>query len=688
MGKPKLTLVCYEEKPMEVYYKDLSYFFGDYADIECYNFSTKPPPATIISDVIVISNINLTSILQFHIPFNYETEFIYLRRAFKKEKLNKLSKLPLGTKAMFVDYTNDTAMDMIFLLNEIGIRNIEFFPVYKGISEKQIEELKNKNINLSITPGIHYFIPSHTEEIIDINWAVTEVPTLLEIALKLGVYNKEIEDKLFSYSEKVVSNNKGVIFAIKNMWELNKANEMILDFIEDGICIINEDFTIIGHNNSFINIMNMMIKNIKGKKIHNLIVDDKLRKKIASQNTFENFLYRFPKHKKDIMLTKRKTKYNNKDNYLIIVKEAKKIQQQENKIRQQLINKGHIAKYRFDDIVGDHPLLLSCIKKAKIISQTDATILIEGETGTGKEVFAQSIHNDSLRKNMPFVPINCAAISPSLLESELFGYDGGAFTSAKKEGQVGLFETAHKGTLFLDEISEIPINMQTKLLRVIEEKAIRRVGGFTQIPVDVRLIAATNQDLMKLVNEKKFRKDLYYRLNVIPIYLPPLRKRITDIELLVPYILSEIKKTEININRDVMNILLAHDWKGNVRELVNCIEYMVHLAGDNWNIEDLPPSIYPLNPIINKDGNVDMQSAKTDYHDLNCTKKILEILNSKRIGREKLTILIQGEEPNATEYQVRKLIEQLREDGIVTYGKGRGGISLTIKGKEFLNSLY
>ncbi len=247
----------------------------------------------------------------------------------------------------------------------------------------------------------------------------------------------------------------------------------------------------------------------------------------------------------------------------------------------------------FDDIIGESESINTVKNYAKRASKSISTILIEGESGTGKELFARAIHFNSNRKYFPFIPINCAAIPENLLESELFGYEEGAFTGARKGGKMGKFELARKGTIFLDEIGDMPLHLQTKLLRVLQENMIEKVGGKEFIHTDVRIIAATNKDLEKKVNEGEFRKDLFYRLNVIPLYVPPLRQRKSDITILAKIFLNKsnnkLNKDIISINKEVLNIFMEYDWPGNVRELENTIEYAVNMCVTHTlNIKDLP----------------------------------------------------------------------------------------------------
>ena len=233
------------------------------------------------------------------------------------------------------------------------------------------------------------------------------------------------------------------------------------------------------------------------------------------------------------------------------------------------------AKYTFEDIIGEHDILATAIEKAKLAAVTPATVILRGESGTGKELFAHAIHNASNRKNSQFVRVNCAAIHDNILESELFGYEEGAFTGARKGGHIGLFEQADGGTIFLDEIGEVNLNTQAKLLRVLQEKEIMRVGSNEPINVDVRIISATNRDLEKEVREGKFRKDLYYRLNVVPIKIPSLREHKEDIPELVDYLITkynqEYGRSVADISDGAIEIINAYDWPGNVRELENYV---------------------------------------------------------------------------------------------------------------------
>ncbi|QED50193.1 sigma-54 interaction domain-containing protein [Cytobacillus dafuensis] len=262
------------------------------------------------------------------------------------------------------------------------------------------------------------------------------------------------------------------------------------------------------------------------------------------------------------------------------------------------------VKYSLDDLLGKSKEIESLKEKVKMIAASDISVLIRGESGTGKELFAHSIHQLSNRSHQPFVKINCGAIPENLLESELFGYEEGAFTGAKKGGKKGKFQLADGGTLFLDEIGDMPLNMQVKLLRVIQEGEIESIGSTESISVDVRIIAATNRPLEKMMEEKRFREDLFYRINVVPFTIPPLRERMDDIPVLLDYFIKKITKKSGKrisfVEDEVLERFTQYSWPGNIRELENVIEASVHLTNNEViSLDSLPDylkesSVFPV----------------------------------------------------------------------------------------------
>ena len=290
--------------------------------------------------------------------------------------------------------------------------------------------------------------------------------------------------------------------------------------------------------------------------------------------------------------------------------EAQRLKQ-ENVLLKRALNSSH----EFCNIIGRSDAMLAVFKMIETIAKTNSTVLITGESGTGKDLVARAVHYNSLRREHPFVALNCGALPETLLESELFGHMRGAFTGADSNKK-GLVEVAEHGTIFLDEIGEMSATMQVKLLRVLQDRRFRRLGGTEEVQADIRVIAATNQDLQKLVAENRFREDLYYRINVIHLHLPPLRERREDVPLLADHFLTKysegIEKPVRSISREALDVLSAHDWPGNVRELENAIERAVALEQTQVVLpESLPAQVRAKTSkrVVGSDGPVGAQSA-------------------------------------------------------------------------------
>lgn len=348
----------------------------------------------------------------------------------------------------------------------------------------------------------------------------------------------------------------------------------ILDYAYDGIVTIDNEHNITAFNPAAQNIIKINKAKAMGQAIEKIIPQLHLEK--VSNNKQDDIHSIISLNGVKIMCNKIPIVVNGKSfGAVATFQEISKIQQMEAIIRQETYARGHIAKFNFTDVVGDSTEIKTAIETAKDFAATSYSILILGETGTGKEVFAQSIHNESKRSKGPFVAINCAALPAHILESELFGYVGGAFTGASKDGKPGLFEVAHGGTIFLDEIGEMDYVNQGRLLRVLQERTVVRLGSYKVLPIDVRVIAATNKDLDLLIRENKFREDLYYRLNVLSLELPPLRARQADIRLYVEAFLNELalgSSRNFTLSRDAIRFLEEYPWPGNVRELRNLLQ--------------------------------------------------------------------------------------------------------------------
>lgn len=425
--------------------------------------------------------------------------------------------------------------------------------------------------------------------------------------------------------------------------------KVILDSLYDGILIVDENAIVQYVNDSYTRITNTPFNKIVGKPLRMIRPGARLPEVLETGET----LLRIPRkeEKSEYIVNMSPIKTGNKIFGAISVvteitdafKLAEELDRSHDvlkKLQNHVVNI-HKAKYSFDDIICDDPNSKKAVSLAKKFAGTNSTVLIYGESGTGKELFANAIHNFSQRRNNPFIAVNCATLSSQLLESELFGYEEGAFTGAKKGGKIGLFEVANKGTIFLDEITEMDYSLQAKLLRTLQENTIRRVGGFTEIPIDVRVIAATNKEIESLIAENKFREDLYYRIKVLPLSIPPLRERKGDIKHLIMYFLKKIQlecKRSVFISDEAINYLCNYSWPGNVRELKNVLEFAVNMSEDyiietgNLPIsltsqQKKPAGIKPLKESLKEKERLELQKALMLFGDtLEGKKKAAEAL--------------------------------------------------------------
>lgn len=389
--------------------------------------------------------------------------------------------------------------------------------------------------------------------------------------------------------------------AIEHEMNLNKTNlnleranehlEAIMESIKEGIITINHKGIITDANYFALNFLRKKYDGFIGTHIEDITSKKVFKQMIAEEGGVEEKEVHFETKngmKKSVIVNMIPvySELNDIREFLITFRESKKVYSQANKIF------GSKAIFTFDDILGDSNEVEEAVRIAKLVSNSDATILLDGESGTGKELFAQSIHNESARQNNSFIFINCGAIPRDLVASELFGYEEGAFTGARKGGHPGKFELADGGTLFLDEIGDMPLDTQANLLRVLETREVVRVGGHDVMHVDVRVIAASHKDLKKEVERGNFRSDLFYRLNVMPIHTPALRERRNDIPILVDHFYKQfsIHKDKILIDENFYHVMKEYHWPGNVRELQNVMQMVCNLVkpGEKLSSKHLP----------------------------------------------------------------------------------------------------
>lgn len=396
----------------------------------------------------------------------------------------------------------------------------------------------------------------------------------------------------------------------------------IVDKVEQGVIIINQDGKLIRINNTATKMLDFDIGNNEKIKINNT------GNQILNLNEYELSIGKkvFNIIGEDYKIVQSGSAYDQ----VVLFTDLDSLASLGASIN---ITKENLG---LDCILGESGEIRLLKSKVKKIAKSNSTVLITGESGTGKELFARSIHMESDRVDNAFVAINCAAIPDALLESELFGYVKGAFTGADPKGKIGKIEYANNGTLFLDEIGDMPLYLQSKLLRVLEQREIVRLGSNSPIPVDVRIIAATNKNLEQLIEDKMFREDLYYRLNVIPFTIPPLRDRKEDINILTNYFIKKygklFKKSKVTFTKEVMDIFYKYNWPGNVRELENTVEFIMNMAEKNGVITR---NILPKKLLIEEKFEIDSLPLSLESMEKEYIKKALALYGDSKEGKQK-----------------------------------------------------
>lgn len=430
---------------------------------------------------------------------------------------------------------------------------------------------------------------------------------------------------------------------ITDLKEIRGMLEAIFDATQDAISVVNQDGIGVLINPAYTRVTGFTESDVVGKPCTiDITEDDSVHLKVLeTKKPVKNARIRVGINKKEVIVDAAPIIVKDElVGSVAVIHDLSEIMDLTKELNQaKRIIRNLEARYTFDDIKGSHKSIREAIEKAKLAANTPATVIIRGESGTGKELIAHAIHNASPRKYSQFVRVNCAAINENLLESELFGYKEGAFTGALKGGKVGLFEMADGGTIFLDEIAEVNLNFQAKLLRVLQEKEILRVGDTKPKPIDIRVISATNVDLEKAVEDKKFRKDLYYRLNVLPIKMPALRDHLGDIEELVHLMINkynqEYGRNVVDVSKEVIQILEQYDWPGNIRELENFIgRAMINIKLGEKIIE-----IKHIPTLLNTESIIEDQKRTSvamnlDEHDLTTSlSEVVEVVEKQFIEK-------------------------------------------------------
>ncbi|KYO68628.1 sigma-54 interaction domain-containing protein [Thermovenabulum gondwanense] len=611
------------------------------------------------------------------------SKIIGAKRIITGYNLEKVIMLPRGQKVLVVNNPRVATQETIDSLINLGITHLEYIPYFKGAN------LDLKNIDTAISPGMMHLCPEKIENKIDIGPRTVSPTTFLDVLFALGLEQDYLDKFVQNYNNLLMETSKKLALMHEQSEMLRKNQEIILNEVDEGILLVDEKGNIIIANQTVCKIFNIGSDRLSKENYGSL--EEKMKKiKIIGEDIKNKKTEIVSIENKDYIVSQIKTDNGKKDNIIYTFKELSKIQKLEETVRIKLFEKGYLAKYKWENIWTINKKMANIMENAKRFAKTDKSILLFGETGTGKELFAQAIHNESARSNGPFVAINFAALPENLIESELFGYEEGAFTGAKKGGRPGLFEQAHGGTIFLDEIGDSPLNVQIRLLRVLQEKEIMRVGGTKVIPVDVRIIAATNKNLLELIEKNKFREDLFFRLNVLSLEIPPLRERKEDIFYILNKYFLEFYGIKKDFTKEAKILLENYRFPGNVRELINIAEFISCSAMDKEiiDVEDLPDYIVNKKALSVMNENLNQIEFWKGLVNDEITEAILLFLKEKKgqtTGRNTILNYLKNRNYNITEGVIKKYLKILKSNQLIEIGRKKQGCWLTSKGENYIN---
>ena len=680
MVKYRIAVVAADEKIGIGFKNQLESIFHD--EIEIVILSLEDDQELFLGfDLIMAASSAIYDEVKRKAPLN--AKIITVIRNINTLEIHKVFNIDAGSRALVVSNYFYAAKETVDLLNEIGLNHIEYIPYCPGTN---LGGLDLNTVDLAITAGAAHYVPKGISRIIDLGLKVIDISTVMEVIVNLGLPLEKINLFTLRYMKEFIALNREIS-------DLKSTLVAVLDASSDGIMALDLEGNIIFKNNRIERYFEICNKINVGDNIAEFINNENIINFINGFDDKESDVFSI--NRRDVMINKNYLSNNNKLTGIVVsLNYVSEIQDKEKEIRKKLVNKGNVAKYDFSDIIGSSKSIRTVTDMTRKVARTDLSALILGENGTGKELFAQAIHRNSSRRTGPFVAVNFAALPESLIESELFGYEEGAFTGAKKGGKRGLFELAHLGTIFLDEIGDAPLSLQARLLRVIQEKEVLRVGGVSPLPVDVRIIAATNRDLKEMIKLNQFRQDLYYRLNTITIKVPPLRDRKEDIPYIIDYYMKNLNAKK-RFTKEAIEKLNKHDWPGNVRELENLIHYVVEIVdGDMIDADDLPVDVCGSieRHETNDSGMEDIVEGLEKLCPIGILTEILEELETAddsymRASRSYLLEKLLCRGINTTDNALRKVLKELDRLDYINVGSTKQGTRITQKGRSFLDGL-
>ena len=683
--KKKVAVIAYDEMAGKFYESQIRDLFSEVVEPRSYSVSDGSVAKLKRADLYVVSTDAFESSEDAEEFIPLDAEIVEIGVTFTKEALRNLLDVPKGTKALFVNLSEKMVREAITRLSQLGVNHIDFVPFYPGAAPAE-------GLTMAVTPAERRYVPDTVINVMDIGQRVLDSNTIVEIALKLKLDFLLEDVKFKQYFQSIATNTYSFDEVFSRSVRLESRFEILTELLDEGIIGVNEENQAFACNAKAAEITGVNKMLVIGRSASVSFPFIPFEECHQTMKPIDSRLVKLRGVDIDVTVAP----VIRGEEYVGAFATIQRFTEQESKqhsLRIQLLDKGHRAKYRFEDIIGDSDALRKAVAIAGKMAKTTSSILLTGESGTGKELFAQAIHNASNRRDYPFIAINCGAMPDNLLESELFGYEDGAFSGAKKGGKLGLFEFAHRGSIFLDEVEGMSPALQVKLLRVIQEREVMRVGGNRIISIDVRIIAATNERLDELVANGLFRRDLYFRLGTLPIQLPALRERHDDVLLLFNHFRKELGGDFI-LDVEAEEALRRHRWDGNIRELRNYAEYLTYIDKPMITPEDFPSGFHsqaaPFLPAVSADTGFDAgmlaQMAGNRFQEYIFVLDTLDLgrRSGKTVGRDSILERAGELHMPLSQREVRDALLNLEAMGLAKVSKGRGGSKITGRGIALL----
>ena len=602
------------------------------------------------------------------------------------ENIDKLFLIPPGKEVLVVNKTRLYAEQTIQSLLDMGIRHIRYHPYFEGCTDDV------SRFDTAISPSVFNYGPQHIKNRIDIGFRGLSLETCIEIAECFGLPPNYLTNYLNMQSRVLTQTFKNLSEEYLKVQHLKNTLQSMIDNLDEAIIAVDREERIVALNAQAMELFQLDGESAPGSPFTWLKKHGELESETESPPDEWRAIVTVGDRQCYMSQTSAET--SGVTTRILRFRDINRVQDNDSNMRRLLYqrHRGHVGKYRFENLCVAEESMEKVVRTASNLAATDYTILITGESGTGKELLASSIHNASARASRPFVAANFAAIPENLIESELFGYEEGAFTGAKKHGKAGLFELAHTGTIFLDEIGDASLSVQARLLRVLEEKEIMRVGDTKVTPIDVRVIAATNKDLRELIRQGKFRSDLYFRINVFQLMLPPLRERTESIFPLIADF-SKGKLRRESFTEGAVRMIETYEWPGSLRELRNMVNYIsIMRTKGKVGEEQLPMDIKLASRQEYRPCCPTMEQVTGRYGRPLITA-LMELLAQNRDGeirysRSDILRILQERQLHCSSTMLRAILSELEGQGLLLAGKTRQGTRLSAAGQRYLNALH